>query len=321
MTGSAGRITLWGVEVFVATAEERSITAAARRLGASASAVSQQLTNLEGALGVTLLERSARPVQLTPEGEIFRRRAQSILNEAEQAKAELERGNLQALPRLRLGMIEDFELDVTPKLLTELAGEFKTCEFLLETGASHVLLDQLEARALDVAVCAEMGPAAEALEVHPLLEDGFVVAAPKGAVDRDADILSQLERLPLVHYSARHFMGRLIARHLSAQRLRLAHRFELDSYLAIMALVAQGAGWTILTPLALMRAQRFAGSVDVFALPFEPLSRRISLFARNGALQDMPAQIAGRLTPILRETVVRPAHDAFPAARGAISLL
>ena len=61
MQSSPGRITLWGIEVFVATAEERSITAAARRLGASASAVSQQLTNLETALGVTKGDGSERP--------------------------------------------------------------------------------------------------------------------------------------------------------------------------------------------------------------------------------------------------------------------
>ena len=84
MADNTGRITLWGVEVFIATAEERSITAAARRLGASPSAVSQQLTNLEGAMGVTLLQRNARPILLTPAGEIFRRRAQNIMNEAEQ---------------------------------------------------------------------------------------------------------------------------------------------------------------------------------------------------------------------------------------------
>jgi len=43
-----GRVTLWAVEVFVALAEERAISAAARRLGASASAVSQQLAGLGG---------------------------------------------------------------------------------------------------------------------------------------------------------------------------------------------------------------------------------------------------------------------------------
>lgn len=321
MADSAGRITLWGVEVFIATAEERSITAAARRLGASPSAVSQQLTNLEGAMGVTLLQRNARPVLLTPAGEIFRRRAQNIINEAEQARAELATRDLAALTRFRVGIIEDFEVDVTPQLLTQMASDLKTCQFLLETGASHFLYDQLDARALDVIVCAEMGAQADWMEVHPLMEDGFVVAAPKGAIDGKGDMLAQLRKLPLVQYTSRHHMGRLISEHLARHNLRIAHRFELDSYLAILAMVAQGAGWTILTPLALMRARRFAPKIDVFALPFEPLSRRISLTARAGILHEMPEQVAAQLKPILKETIVDPSLQAFPETKGALSLL
>ena len=71
MVESPGKITLWGIEIFMATADERSISAAARRLGASPSTVSQQLTNLESAVGATLLERNARPVRLTKAGEYY----------------------------------------------------------------------------------------------------------------------------------------------------------------------------------------------------------------------------------------------------------
>lgn len=321
MVDSPGRITLWGIEVFVATAEEGSISAAARRLGASASAVSQQLTNLEGAIGATLLNRNARPVTLTPAGEVFRRRAGIILNEASLARAELAMADLSALTRFRLGMIEDFEADVTPRLLTDLAAHLKGCQFLLETGASHHLHDQLDARALDVIVAADMGAEADWMELHPLLTEGFVIATAKGALTPGQDTLKQLKTLPLVQYTTRHYMGRLIAAHLARQNLTLAHRFELDSYHAILALVAQGAGWTILTPLALMRARRFADRLDVFELPFAPLSRTISLTARKGVLQDMPAQVAERLKPLLRDIIVTPAIQAHPFMAGYLKLL
>ncbi|CUH67704.1 Cyn operon transcriptional activator [Thalassovita gelatinovora] len=321
MVDSPGRITLWGVEVFVATAEEGSISAAARRLGASASAVSQQLTNLEAAIGATLLNRNTRPVALTPAGEIFRRRAGNILNEAALARAELAMADMSALTRFRLGMIEDFETEITPRLLTRLAGDMKGCQFLLETGASHSLYDQLDARALDVIVAADMGGEAEWMEVHPLLSEGFVVAAQKGAVDPAQPLLPQLQALPLVHYTTRHHMGRLLSSHLARQNLTLAHRFELDSYHAILALVGQGAGWTILTPLALMRARRFADQLDVFELPFEPLSRRISLVARKGILQDMPKRVAKELKPVLTRHVIDPAVAAYPFMAGVLEIL
>lgn len=320
MVDSPGKITLWGVEVFVATAEEGSISAAARRLGASPSAVSQQLTNLEGAIGTTLLQRNTRPVVLTPAGEIFRRRASAILNEAALARAELAMADLSRLTRFRLGMVEDFEVDVTPRLLAGLAAQLKGCQFLLETGASHHLHDLLDARALDVVVAAEMGAEADWMELHPLLTEGFVVAAPRGLCPPGRDPLRQLKVLPLIQYTTRHYMGRLIAAHLARQNLRLAQQFELDSYHAILAMVGQGAGWTILPPLALMRARRFASQLDVIPLPFQPLSRRISLIARRGILQDMPARVAETLRPLMQSAVLDPAVAAYPFMADVVQL-
>lgn len=318
---SPGRITLWGIEVFVATAEERSITAAARRLGASASAVSQQLTNLESALGVALLVRNSRPVTLTPAGEAFRRRAQSILNEAAQARAELSVAGATLLTRLRFGVIEDLEADVTPKLLVRMANRLEGCQFLLETGASHFLYDQLEAEALDVIVAAEMGETPSWGEMHPILSEGFVVAAARGMVDPAGDVLAQLKAQPLVQYTTRHHMGRLIETHLAQQNLRLAHRFELDSYHAILALVGQGVGWTILPPLALLRARRVIGELELFDLPFAPLSRRIVLMARQGVLEDVPGVVAGELRDLLQEIVVAPAVEAYPHLSARLTLV
>ncbi|WP_163846345.1 LysR family transcriptional regulator [Pseudooceanicola aestuarii] len=302
MTASPGRITLWGMEVFVATVEERSITAAARRLGASPSAVSQQITNLETALGAPLLVRSARPVTLTAAGESFRRRAQTILNEAAQARAEIAVAGRVTLSSLRLGMIEDLEADVTPALLTRLAEALTGCRFLLETGASHHLLDQLDAQALDVILSADMGETSDWAETHPILTEGFVVATARGVIDPQADLLAQLTALPMIQYTTRHYMGRLIATHLEQQNLRLDHRYELDSYHAILALVSGGAGWTILPPLALLRARRLMPDLDIHELPFAPLSRRIVLIARREVLADVPARIAAELRDLLRDT-------------------
>ncbi|MCF6315699.1 MAG: LysR family transcriptional regulator [Marinosulfonomonas sp.] len=312
MVATTGRITLWGIEVFIATADEGSISSAARRLEASPSAVSQQLTNLETALGTTLLNRATRPVSLTPSGEMFRKRAQLILNEATQAQAELANSDMSALTRFRLGMIEDFDADVTPRLLSDMSGTLTGCQFLLETGASHRLYDLLDSRALDVIVAADMGADADWMEVHPLMIEPFVAAVPKGAVNTGQDVLTQLKALPLIQYTQRHHMGRQIAAHLARQSLTLSHRFELDSYHAIMSMVAAKAGWTILTPLGYLRARRFHDAVEMIELPFDPLTRSISLTARRGVLQDMPQDVAARLRLLLQEMIVDPAIKALP---------
>jgi DNA-binding transcriptional LysR family regulator len=315
MAEQQGRVTLWGIEVFLAVAEEGAISAAARRLGVSPSAISQQLTGLESALGAILLDRSARPMGLTPAGAMFRRHAQTILNAEAEARADLAVADLSGLTTLRLGMIEDFDAEVTPSLLSALAQDLKGCRFLLETGASHRLLDQLESRSLDIVVAADLGSEnADAgwREVHPLLSEPFLAVTPKGQSMAD---------LPLIQYTARHLMGRQIASHLAQQNLRLTHRFELDSYHAILAMVANGQGWTILTPLALHHAARFSTGIDVAPLPFAPLHRTLSLSARAGVLRDMPGQVATRLRGLIQAKVVGPAQADWPWLKGQLQVL
>jgi DNA-binding transcriptional LysR family regulator len=321
MVDTPGKVTLWGIEVFAATAEELSISATARRLGASPSAVSQQLTNLEAALGATLLNRSARPLALTPAGELFRSRAQSILNEAAEARAELAMQDLSRLSRFNLGMIEDLDADVTPRLLFSLGNELRNTRFLLETGASHRLFDLLEARTLDVIVAADTGATAPWMEVHELLEEPYVAVVPKDLLADGQDPIPVLRAKPLIQSPSRHLMGRQISAHLMRQNLRLHHRFELDSYHAIMAMVAAGAGWTIMTPLGYLRAGRFQNQADVIALPFGNLSRTISLTARRDVLHDLPKRVADRLRPLLSELIVTPAQKRMPWLGDSLRIL
>lgn len=321
MTQAPGRLTLHGIEAFLAVAETGSISAAANRLGSSVSGVSQHLAALEAAMGETLIDRSKRPATVTPAGQLFARRARIIQEQAALARAELSNHDFSGLGNLRIGVIEDFDADVTPRLLAGLAEDLPTCQFLLETGASHHLVNLLDTRALDIIVSAELGAAADWMEVHKLLREPFIAAVPCALANSGDTGLDHLRDLPLIQYTQRHHMGRQIADHLSRQRLTLAHRFELDSYHAIMAMVARGAGWTILTPLGYLRAQRFQKDVAVIPLPFEPLSRTISLSARRGDLQDMPAHVADRMRDDLAELIVNPVVAQMPWLKDQLQLL
>lgn len=308
MSDTVNRLTLWSVEVFLATAEEGSITAAARRLGASPSAISQQITNLEALFGAELLNRRERPVTLTPAGRIFRPRAQAMRDEAERARSDLARLDLTQLGSLRLGMVEDFEATVTPQLIADMAEHLQKTRFELETGPSHRLLDALEHRACDVAVAAELGAPAPWMEVYPLLSDPFVAVVPKGMDAPEA----MAAGLPLIEYTRRHAMGRYLATHLADAGFARAHRFELDSYRAMIAMVAAGNGWTVLSTLGALHAGRFADQVEVVELPFAPLQRRLSLFARRDGMGEIAQEIAFRLRHLIADNIVTPAQADWP---------
>lgn len=314
MSDIGGRLTLWGVEVFVVLAEEGSVSAAAKRLGASPSGVSQQISNLETTLGTELLNRRERPMTLTPAGRVLRRRAQSILNEAALARSEITGLDLSQLGQLRLGMVEDFESTVTPNLIADMADTLTDTRFELETGPSHRLLDKLENRALDVIVAADFGPAHAWIEQHPLLNDPFVAVVPKGSTDA-------MTTLPMIQYTRRHAMGRMIADHLAGTGVSHASRFELDSYRAIFAMVSRGAGWSILSSLSLLNTGRYADEIDVLPLPVAPLLRQLTVAVRSDGVREMADDITGRLRPLLQTQVVAPLVDKTPFLKGNLTVL
>ena len=129
-----------------------------------------------------------------------------------------------------------------------MAEELKGCQFLLETGASHYLYDLLDARGLDVIVAAELGAEDAWVEVHPLVARGLCRGRAQRRGDPAGDVLRQLKRMTMVQYTQRHYMGRLVNAHLAKQNLTLRHRFEIDSYHAILALVGRGLGGPFCRP-------------------------------------------------------------------------
>lgn len=316
MPDAPGRITLWAIEAFLAAAEEGTVQGAAKRLSASTSAISQQVSALEAALGAALLDRTQRPFRLTPAGDTFRRHAQAILNELAAARAAIGLAGLSGLSSFRLGFIEDFEAEVTPQLLSDLGQTWPGCQFLLETGPSHRLHEGLDDRSLDLIVAADLGAATETHEVHRLLEEPFVAVLPKGQGARPFS-----PDLPLILYTTRHHMGRQIADALARHSDRPAHRFELDSYHSIMAMVAAGSGWTILTPLAVLHAARFRDRIELHPLPMPPVTRRIALSARRDVLGVMPDDIAARLRLLLAEMIVTPVLSDHPWLRGSLKVI
>jgi DNA-binding transcriptional LysR family regulator len=77
---------LRGIESFVKAVETGSIAAAARLLGISAAAASQNIARLESQLGTRLLTRTTRSLRLTDSGELYYNRVHSLINELENAK-------------------------------------------------------------------------------------------------------------------------------------------------------------------------------------------------------------------------------------------
>lgn len=97
--------TLRGILNFTRTAELGSFAKAAKDLGISAVAVSQNISRLEAALGVRLLARSTRALQLTPEGQAFLEQCRQPLAQLEAACKEVASDARSASGKLRATVV------------------------------------------------------------------------------------------------------------------------------------------------------------------------------------------------------------------------
>ena len=175
------------------------------------------------------------------------------------------------------------------------------------------LLDQLDHKALDLVIAAKTAFGEGEITGRsslPLLQDPFVSVRPRSGGE-----------VPLILYSQRHLMGRQIATYLEQQGSRYPLRFELDSYNAVLALVARGQGWTILTPLALHHAIRVQNDLSVEPLGAGTTHRTIALFSRTGAMGKLPNEVARSFQAAVNAAVLTPALNRWPWLADDLKLL
>jgi DNA-binding transcriptional LysR family regulator len=108
---------LRGIETFVRAAEGGSIAAAARQLGISAAAASQNLARLEKELGTRLLTRTTRSQALTAAGEVYLAQVSPLLEGLAQAKSELSALQDAVQGRLKLSCSVAFGRHVVAPLM------------------------------------------------------------------------------------------------------------------------------------------------------------------------------------------------------------
>jgi DNA-binding transcriptional LysR family regulator len=314
-------VTLRGIEVFEALASSGSVAQAAAATGLSQPAVSQQMSNLEAAIGTALINHSRRPMRLTPQGESFLRHASAALAQLRLAQTELTVMDLANLSDLSLGVIDDFDNDLTPRLATILADSMAGCRFRMITNGSKDLIQAVQDKALHIAIAATSGDAKSGLTEIPLARDPFIIVAPNDTDQTPADLLSGISLLPFLRYESNQMIADQISNHLTRNNINLASQFEIGSHLALMAMVARGIGWAITTPFGYGRAERFHGALKAFALPAPGVSRQISLFAGADWTGPVPQNIATTMRQLLQTHMIAPTLVQMPWLSGSFHTL
>ncbi|HEY1455284.1 MAG TPA: LysR substrate-binding domain-containing protein [Candidatus Dormibacteraeota bacterium] len=244
-------VTLRQLRTFKTVADLSSFSLAAQRLKLSQPSVSYQVKELEEALGLPLLDRLGRRVQLTEAGSVlygYARRTLDIVDEAALALEEMrgiKRGSLRVGASTTVGIY----------LLPSALGAFKKLHpglvISLEIGTRARVQEQVLNNELDLAV---VGPALKDadLAVLPFLSDELVVVAPAGhaLAGRRGLSLKDLSDLPFVMREASSGSRWSLDKEARKAGARLKVAMELGSNGAIKHAVESGLGLAVLSRYA-----------------------------------------------------------------------
>lgn len=276
-----------------------SIAAAARELGLTPSAVSQQLAILERAAGTTLLDRSPRGVLLTGAGQALVRRTGTILQVLEEARADLDRLTGELAGQVRIGTVASAAVALVSEAASRLATDHTELELLVTVAEPARSIDALLNGDLDVAVVDLYDGVPvrvpDYLLATELCTEPLVVVSAPGSLSPAEGDGSTAESLPPVRLASlaglRWVMppldaacGQAVRFACRAAGFEPAVRWETDDMLLLVRAVAAGHGITVLPRLAV--ADRVA---DVVVQPLiEPAMNRRLLALTRTSSQDRP---------------------------------
>jgi LysR family nitrogen assimilation transcriptional regulator len=283
---------------FVAIAETGNVRQAAERVRVAQSALSRHVRALEAELGVRLLDRHARGVSLTGAGERLNLRAVEILCRVDEMRAEII-----AAGELPAGAVSVGTSPATSRLLygrlAERVGEDLPRVVLdLVEGASHWLLEGLDAGRLDLAILVNPEPRAS-LKLDPLVSEQVYLLAASGdrRLPRGRASVEDLRDLPLVLFP-RPAGSRMEFEHAAAAAgfpLSIAH--EVQSQDVLRDFVVRGLGYGLL-PYSSMRAEQAAKRIKAVAVDGLALTRTL-VRREDRPMSPAVAEVAGRIKRIV----------------------
>lgn len=241
--------TKW-LEDFVTLAATRSFSQAAEKRFVTQPAFSRRIRSLEAALGLTLVNRSRTPVELTESGQLFLVTARSMVEQLGEVVRHLHNVEGQQGEVLQIAAAHSLTLGFFPEWIARLRREGLPLNTRLVASNVGEAIHALREGACDL-ILAYYDPDAAlqlAPEIFPSLHLGATSMLPVCAVDEVGVPLFDLDSgqsVPLLAYSAGAFLGRSVNQLLRQRALRSTTLYEtaMADSLKSMALQGLGVAW------------------------------------------------------------------------------
>lgn len=239
---------------FIAVAESKSFTNAAKRVHLTQSTVSQQIRRLEEELKCKIFVRDGKAVQMTLEGEKllhYANRICRLLAEAEDSlRLDLEYGFV------RIGVPEDIASVFIAPILAEFRKKYPKIQFSVASDLSKNLWSQFQSDDLDIAFIKQRK--GETSGVASWKE-------PLQWVDHSKIHNYALETIPLVAFSENGLYRNEMINYLDAKEKRWRISYESSSLASLVSAVSIGFGVTLLPKRVTMREHKVLTAKQGFA--------------------------------------------------------
>ena len=138
------------IRYFLALAETMSFTEAAKRLHITQPPLRRQIQALEASLGVTLIERDNRPMQLTEAGRLFYEQMVPVVSRMEDIRKNTVNMAGQFQRRLSIGFVPSVLYGALPMLIRNMKEKYPETELVFQEMTSMQQIEALKAGRIDV---------------------------------------------------------------------------------------------------------------------------------------------------------------------------
>lgn len=244
------RPTLRQLEYFVAVAEFEAFGPAADSLFVTQPSLSKQIAVLEAELGLALIERTSRSVNLTSHGVTLLAEARKTLAAAREFKATAHRLTGEDKRRLSAGVLPSIGAYFMPRVRERLQTSMPDVKVAMTEGSSRDLLQRLEDGDLDFVVASQSD--LSGFEILPLFKETLWICSEPGdpLLDSEAPApLSVLSGRNLLTLSADFYLTKVVQKLAAETGASLSEDYQGGSLDAIRQMAVAGDGLAILPSL------------------------------------------------------------------------
>lgn len=267
------------LQFFLTLAREKHFGRAAEECGITQPTLSAAIRQLEGELGVMLVNRGSRYQGLTPEGQRVLEWARRIVGDARTMKEEMRAARSGLSGHVRIAAIPT-ALSLIPKITAPFQEKHPNVTFSIQSTTSLQVMSQLENLETDIGITyLDNEPLGRVVSV-PLIEERYYLVTAKRAVptERSSITWAEASRMPLCLLTADMQNRRIINRHISEAGAKIEPRLESNSMIVLFTHVLTGR-WASIMPLDAARSFGFAEEVAVIPLVEPEASHSVGVVA------------------------------------------